>query len=293
MRVVLLALCAVACGIAGGLLGPQLFGESRPAASREPRRTSPRETAADPVLLNDLERRVAALEKYVRSMPPPSDRSGGTAATPPAQGGSAANPTDATGKRKEQALPKDVESLVKSLLGKEFTPALSDRFFLWLSKNKEKIGTVIEALQKEIKADPKDPELHVALATAYVADLWNNTPQGVQQGVVWAKALRAYDAALKLDPDHWQARFGKAFGTSNIPEFLGQKPAAIKQFEELRALQERGAPEPHYVSTYLRLGTLYKDMGNNEKARQVWEDGLKFFPDSQALKDALEASTKR
>jgi tetratricopeptide (TPR) repeat protein len=74
---------------------------------------------------------------------------------------------------------------------------------------------------------------------------------------------------------------------------MGMKPAAIKQFEELRTIQESQPAQEHHVHVYFRLGTLYKDMGNAEKAVQLWEDGLRRFPDNSTLKDAVEASTKR
>ncbi len=77
------------------------------------------------------------------------------------------------------------------------------------------------------------------------------------------------------------------------PEFLGMRPGAIRQFEDLLAIQKRKAPEPHYASTYFRLGTLYKDAGNVEKARELWAEGLRLFPDNEELKGTIEASTKR
>ena len=116
---------------------------------------------------------------------------------------------------------------------------------------------------------------------------------GPQQGLVWAKASESYDKAIELDPGHWQARFGKAFGISMAPEFLGVRPVAIKQFEELLAIQEQGAPEPHHAQTYFRLGTLYKDAGNTAKAREIWDRGLRLFPDNSVLKGTIEASTKK
>jgi tetratricopeptide (TPR) repeat protein len=200
--------------------------------------------------------------------------------------GEGAEPAEAT------AQP-DIEEVVQKLRGKKLVPADTDALFEWLTNHPTRISAVIAAIQKEIAADPTNPELQVALATAYVAELWNNTPQGPQQGIVWMKASAAYDAAIKLEPEHWTARFGKAFGHSMAPEFLGMRPEAIRQFEELLAIQKRKAPEPHYASTYFRLGTLYKDAGNVEKARELWAEGLRLFPDNEELKGTIEASTKK
>jgi tetratricopeptide (TPR) repeat protein len=107
------------------------------------------------------------------------------------------------------------------------------------------------------------------------------------------RAQAAYEAAIKLEPEHWTARYGKAFGTSMAPEFLGMRPEAIRQFEELLEIQKRKAPEPHYAGTYFRLGTLYKDAGNVEKAREIWGAGLALFPDNEELKGTIEVSTKK
>ncbi|MCK6460646.1 MAG: hypothetical protein L6Q95_12230, partial [Planctomycetes bacterium] len=186
-----------------------------------------------------------------------------------------------------------IEDLVRSLKGKRLGPDDTNRLFAWLSIRKDRIQDVIKAIEKAIAEDPTNPDLQVALATAHVADLTNNVVPGPQQGIVWMKASAAYDAAIKLEPEHWTARFGKAFGTSMAPEFLGMRPEAIRQFEELLEIQKRKAPEPHYAGTYFRLGTLYKDAGNVEKAQKIWAEGLALFPDNEELKGTIEVSTKK
>ena len=58
-------------------------------------------------------------------------------------------------------------------------------------------------------------------------------------------------------------------------------------------MQASGATEQHHVQTYFRLGQLYKDEGNVEKARSVWQEGLQRFPNDKAILGALEiANTK-
>jgi tetratricopeptide (TPR) repeat protein len=74
---------------------------------------------------------------------------------------------------------------------------------------------------------------------------------------------------------------------------LGGLLVLVLQFEELLEIQKRQSPEPYFASTYFRLGTLYKDAGNLEKARQTWNEGLRLFPDNEELKGTIEASTKK
>jgi tetratricopeptide (TPR) repeat protein len=238
------------------------------------------------IVAEELERRMTAGARE-----PEESAAPGRAAAAPAPEGVG----HGEGGGEDVAVPpeRSIEELVQSLKGRKFGRDDTNRLFSWLTLRKDRIKDVIAAIQKEIAADPANAELQVALATAYVADLTNNTMPGPQQGLVWGKAVQAYDEAIKLEPEHWTARFGKAFGTSMAPEFLGMRPEAIRQFEELLDIQKRKAPEPHFADTYFRLGTLYKDAGNVEKARELWTEGLRLFPDNEELKATIEASTKR
>jgi tetratricopeptide (TPR) repeat protein len=156
-----------------------------------------------------------------------------------------------------------------------------------LSKRHDAIGDTIARLEAEIARNPKSADLYAALATAYGAKTAFATPPGPEQGVVWEKAEKAYDEAIRLDPEHWQARYDKAFGDSMAPEFVGLRPRAIRGFEELMRIQETKPVAPEHLEVYVRLGTLLKDAGNVKKARETWQRGLERFPDDRRLVDAI------
>jgi tetratricopeptide (TPR) repeat protein len=275
-------------GLAGGVAGALLVRALEPASA--PVRVAAPERAT-PVVDEALIARIDALERRVTNAHGAEPSAPERTAAPRSPEGM--GPGEGEVERAQEAPEPSIEDLVRGLKGKRLGPDDTNRLFAWLTVRKDRIGAVIAAIQKEIEADPTNPDLQVALATAYVADLTNNTMPGPQQGIVWAKASAAYDAAIKLEPEHWTARFGKAFGTSMAPEFLGMRPESIRQFEELLEIQKRKAPEPHFAGTYFRLGTLYKDAGNVEKARELWSEGLRLFPDNEELKGTIEASTKR
>jgi len=291
MRGVLVLLCGFVGGLAGAYLVQFLTEERAPRATHEARRVV--SDAPSRQEFDGLSQRVRRLERGAET--PVAPVAAGAAAAPDAPTatpGEAGDASDAAGEGADAAAKRTPHEVVQALLGKPFGPNESNRLFWWLSGNKEKISDVIKDLEKEIEKNPNDPHLHVALATAWTAEL-TNQPPGPQQGLLWGKVGAAYDAALALDPKHWQGRFGKAFGTSMAPEFLGLRPEAIRQFEELKTMQQSGAPEPHHAQVYFRLGTLYKDAGNAEKARALWAEGLRLFPDNAELKGTLEASTKK
>lgn len=286
MKGTVLLACSLVGGVAGGLLVKALPDRDEPVRTVRTSAAAPETpapaTEALESRLEAIERRLAAMEGF-RESAPASAEGGGSGA--PA-GGSAA------GEASPAAAGASAKEVIAPMLGKPFGNAEANAFFGWLFQNKERVDDAIRELEAQVSRDPQNADLRVALATAYVAKLLN-VPPGPQQGQIWAFADAAYDAAIERNPEHWQARFGKAFGTSQIPAFLGQRPAAIRQFEELLERQERVAPQPYHVNTYFQLGNLYKDAGNVDKAREVWQRGLRQFPDNQAMKEAIEVIEKR
>jgi hypothetical protein len=292
MKAALPLLLGLAGGVLGGLLAGVLRPEPEARASATPVARAPApgldEPAVERIVDARLDRRLAEFPRGEGGRAAP-----GPTATPGAEGEGLGEGTTASEAAGAQVTEQAIRELVDGLKGRKLVPADTNRLFSWLSVRKDRIQDVIKEIEKAIAEDPQNPELQVALATAYVADLTNNTLPGPQQGIVWMKAQGAYDAAIKLEPEHWTARFGKAFGTSMAPEFLGMRPEAIRQFEELLDIQKRQAPQPHFAGTYFRLGTLYKDAGNVEKAREIWGAGLALFPDNEELKGTIEVSTKK
>ena len=53
--------------------------------------------------------------------------------------------------------------------------------------------------------------------------------------------------------------------------------------------QQKSAPShPGHAQTYLYLGNLHEQRGNLAKARQVWQQGLRLFPNNKALRKKLQ-----
>ena len=293
MRGGLLVLAAVVGGLVGALT-LHLLGagarEERRAAS--PNRTAPRDDSAADARWQEYEERLRLLEAArVPVTPAPSRVPGnptsgmGAGETQPEQPGT--NEADTTPPRKA------ISDFVAGLVKEPFDRRVYDQLFNRLIQHPEDIEATIAALAKEVAKDPENPEKHILLAKAYVAKLINTTTPGPQQGVVWGQAAKSYREALKRSPENWDAHFDLAFGTSQAPDFLGMRPQAIKQFESLLVLQESTPRQPHHVQTYFQLGTIYKNEGNAEKAREIWAKGLRLFPENKRIREALGVLEKR
>ncbi len=271
-------LLAVAAGAGGGMLARIVEGAPPPSRSNRPAAAA----GAPDVPLTEILDRLAALEARARGprdvrdierAPDAVEKTVAVAKEPPAPEA----PSD----------PAKEGDPLAGVLGRTFGYGESETLFGRLARDHGAIGDVIARLEAEIAKNPRNADLHAALATAYAAKTAFDTPPGPEQGTVWEKAERAYDEAIRLDPGHWQARYGKAFGDSMAPEFVGLRPRAIRQFEELMEIQERKPAAPEHVEVYLRLGTLLKDAGNVRRARGVWQRGLDRFAGNARLAEAL------
>ncbi len=154
-----------------------------------------------------------------------------------------------------------------------------------------RIEEVVAEFERLAAEDPTNPDLQVALGGAYLQQLFGvgNSPIAGQLAM---KADEAFDQALVLDDEHWEARFSKAVSLSNWPAFLGKTGEAIHQFEVLISQQEKGESQEEYAQTYLFLGNLYQQTGEADKALEAWRQGFTRFPESEDLRRQIELNSR-
>ncbi len=233
----------------------------------------------------DLRRRLAAAEeRLTRSESArPADRSGGIA-------GAGSDGTETPAAAAGSDRPAGGAALdLQSALAKLSDKSLDDVARAQLWKDIAKAGLldgVLADLEAKAKADKQNPTAQVLLAEACIAKI-QDVGNGPLAGVYGNKADKAYDTALAADPEHWDARFGKAIALSFWPPIMGKQPEAIRQFETLLGQQEKRPTSPEYVDTYLLLGNLYAQSGNAAKAAEIWRKGATLFPDHAGLKEKL------
>ena len=71
------------------------------------------------------------------------------------------------------------------------------------------------------------------------------------------------------------------------PDFLGKGPEAISHFERLIKQQQDMPPRPEFAQTYFFLGNLLESRKEPERARQIWEQGLRLHPNDENLRKKL------
>ncbi len=151
------------------------------------------------------------------------------------------------------------------------------------------LDQVVKAMEDRAEREPNNPNLRVDLGNAYLQELFAGNL--MKRGYWGTKADEAFDAALKLDPQHWEARFTKAVSLSNWPAFTGKQGLAISEFETLISQQNAGPKKPEHSKTYLYLGNMYQASGSMAKAVEAWQKGADLFPEDAALKQQLAGAS--
>jgi len=165
----------------------------------------------------------------------------------------------------------------------------NDRQAIWKQiREAGVLDEVIAAVEARVEADPGNPDRHFELGSSYLQKIFE-VGNGPEAGVWATKADKSFDAALEIDPQHWESRFSKAVSLTFWPPVFGKQTEAIRQFEVLVGQQaQSGMTDPKYAQTHLLLGNMYQQSGNLEKAIASWEAGLAAFPGSEQLQAQLD-----
>ena len=80
-------------------------------------------------------------------------------------------------------------------------------------------------------------------------------------------AFAEYRKALAKDPDFIEAKFAIA----NIYSLKENTDLAIEKYKEILAKEPPHHYRPHFAAAYLRMGELYADLGEKQKAISAWK----------------------
>jgi tetratricopeptide (TPR) repeat protein len=107
-------------------------------------------------------------------------------------------------------------------------------------------------------------------------------------GILAMQADQSFNAALKIDPQNWEATFVKASSMYYWPADPARDADAAQRLSNLIDQQEKAAtPQPQFVQTYVALGNQYLKMNQPEKALATWQLGLQKFPNDPTLQKKI------
>ncbi len=150
-----------------------------------------------------------------------------------------------------------------------------------------RMDELLARFERFAKENPTNADAQAQYGIALLQRLFHSNP-GPEQATYGMKADRAFLEALKVNPEHYDARMARATSLSFWPDITGKKPEAIREFETLIAQQDRkGWHPPEHVQAYIFLGNLYEQTGKADEARKLRERGAQLYPDNAELRERL------
>ena len=139
---------------------------------------------------------------------------------------------------------------------------------------------------KRAADNPDNPQLPTTLGEAQlnkVSALYAAGGDRNEMGILAMQADQNFNAALKIDPQNWEANFVKASSMYYWPADTARDNEVVQRLSGLIDQQETMTPNPAFVQTYLVLGNEYQKIGQPDKAAATWQLGLSKFPNDPAL----------
>jgi tetratricopeptide (TPR) repeat protein len=138
--------------------------------------------------------------------------------------------------------------------------------------------------EKLVTEHPTSSNAYLNYGFAYVDKI--PAAGSITQVILANNALTQFTRSIDLKPT-WIALYTRGNSYLYWPKIFGRAGLGVADLEKAYAMQKTQPKKSYHVRVYISLGDGYWKTDNLERARQIWNEGLTQFPDSQALKDRL------
>ncbi len=142
----------------------------------------------------------------------------------------------------------------------------------------------VQFFEKLATAHPDSACVHLNFGFAYVDKI--PSAGSITQVILANNALKEFTKSVELKPT-WIALYTRGMSYLFWPKVFARASFGVSDLQKAMEIQKAEPRRPYHVKTYIALGDGYWKTDELEKARAVWQEGLKAFPDNQALKTRL------
>jgi tetratricopeptide (TPR) repeat protein len=193
-------------------------------------------------------------------------------------------PAEAKSNDSTNAINKAVEALLSAKSGLE-----KHNLFQQLIKSGQ-IDAVIAELQQRASQNPNDPEIPTTLGEALlnkVRSIHDSGGDTDQMGILAMQADQSFNAALKIDPQNYEAQLVKSISMTYWPADPTRDATTVQTLAGLIDRQETMPSQPDFAQPYIYLGNEYQKLGQTDKAQATWQLGLQKFPNDPTLQQKV------
>jgi len=142
----------------------------------------------------------------------------------------------------------------------------------------------LDFFQKKVADNPKAANLHLNYGFAYVDKI--PAAGSITQVILANNALSEFTRALELQPS-WIAYYTRGESYLFWPKIFNRASAGVADLEKALEIQKSEPKRSYHVKTFIALGDGYWKTDQMHKARDIWQEGLKSFPENQQLQERL------
>ncbi|MBI3940603.1 MAG: hypothetical protein HY315_07185 [Acidobacteria bacterium] len=138
--------------------------------------------------------------------------------------------------------------------------------------------------EKLVTAAPAASNAYLNYGFAYVDKIPD--AGAITQVILANKSLSLFSRSIELKPS-WIAYYTRGNSSLFWPKIFGRTPLGVADLEEAMKLQKTENKRGFHVRAYIALGDGYWKMGELDKARTLWREGLAQFPGTSPLVERL------
>jgi tetratricopeptide (TPR) repeat protein len=142
----------------------------------------------------------------------------------------------------------------------------------------------LQFFQTALAVHPNSANLHLNFGFAYVDKI--PAAGSITQVILANNAINEFSKAVELQPS-WIAYYTRGVSYLFWPRVFNRTALGVADLQKAMEIQKKEHRHSYYVRTYIALGDGYWKTDDLEKARAMWKEGLKEFPDSEPLKTRL------
>lgn len=181
-----------------------------------------------------------------------------------------------------------IHKLVDALLSAKSAAEKHDLFQQLIKSGQ--MDAAIAELKRRAADNPNDAEIPTTLGEAQLNQVRAIKEAGGdvdQMGILAMQADQNFSAALKIDPQNYEAQLVKAISQTFWPAEPARDSQVVQTLSSLIDRQETMPSQPDFAQTYLYLGNEYQKIGQTDKAQATWQLGLQKFPGDAALQNKI------
>ena len=142
----------------------------------------------------------------------------------------------------------------------------------------------LKFFEKLVADHPQSANAYLNYGFAYVDKI--PAAGSITQVILANTALTHFSKSIELKPS-WIGYYTRGNSYMFWPKIFGRTPLGIADLEEAMKLQKADKKRIYHVRTYIALGDGYWKMDDTSKAKAIWQDAAKLYPNNAQLKARL------